>query len=109
TPLGLAACLVAAGSFGTPASASADTLGSTTLTPAGHAYAAALVPGTTAAFTVGATTVNCNTSTATGAIPAAPDNHNAAGAVTSIVSPPTYVNNGEACPTTVALTSAEFQ
>lgn len=79
---------------------------STTVTPAGHGFSAALAAGTTADFVVGAVSVTCNTSATSGAVPAEPDNASPDGPVTSAVAPPTFTNNGGACPTSVFLTTA---
>jgi hypothetical protein len=85
--------------------AHADT-SSTTVTPAGDAFAAALAAGTTANFAVGSTTVSCTDSNAAGAVPAAPDNQNAAGPVTSTLQPPTFTSGSSACSTNVPFTTA---
>ena len=85
--------------------AHADT-SSTTVTPAGDAFAAALVTGTKASFAVGSTTVSCGVSNAAGAVPAAPGNQNAAGPVISSLDPPTFANGAAACSTNVPLTTA---
>lgn len=69
----------------TPAPAAAE---ATTVTPAGHDYAAKLAGEAT--FTAGSVTVTCTVSEASGQIPAAPDNHNDAGPVTSAINAPTY-------------------
>jgi hypothetical protein len=79
---------------------------STTVTPAGHSFSAALAAGTTADFVVGAVSVTCNTSSTSGAVPAEPDNASPDGPVTSSIAAPTFNNNGGACPTTVFLTTA---
>jgi len=79
---------------------------STTVGPAGHNYTAALVAGSTASFLVGTTTVNCNQSGTTGAVPAEPGNTSADGPVSSALSPATFANNGGACPTNVLFTTA---
>lgn len=101
--LGLVSVATAAGlAWGAPASAAVS---STTATPAGDSFSASVVSGT-GSFTVGSVTVNCNQSTTSGAIPAAPGNHNAAGPVTGPITAPTFTNNGGACPTNVALTKA---
>lgn len=77
------------GLSGAPAKAGdAAAAGSTTVTPAGDEYAAELTGG--ASFTAGSVTVTCTVSEASGKIPAAPDNHNDAGPVTSAVNAPTY-------------------
>lgn len=88
--------------FALPATAA---LSSTTVTPAGHHYTASLSSGSTAAFTVGSVSVTCNVSSTSGQVTAAPGNHNAAGPVSSTVSPAVF-NNPGACPTNVALTTA---
>lgn len=101
--LGLVTVATAAGLAWTqPASAAVS---STTATPAGDSFQANVVSGT-GSFTVGSVTVNCNQSTTSGSIPAAPGNHNDAGPVSGPVTPPTFTNNGGACPTGIALTSA---
>ena len=81
------------GPSGTPSGAPAKAgdaaaAGSTTVTPAGDEYAAKLSGD--ASFTAGSVTVTCTVSEASGKIPAAPDNHNDAGPVTSAVKAPTY-------------------
>ncbi|MCX4695548.1 hypothetical protein [Streptomyces sp. NBC_01408] len=62
--------------------------GSTTVTPAGHAFKANLSGKAT--LKAGSVTVTCTVSVATGTVPAAPGNHNAAGPVSSPISAPTY-------------------
>lgn len=62
--------------------------GSTTVTPAGHAFKATLSGKAT--LKAGSVTVTCTVSASTGTVPAAPGNHNAAGPVSSPISPPTY-------------------
>ncbi|MEH1125259.1 hypothetical protein [Micromonospora sp. CPCC 206061] len=79
---------------------------STTVTPAGHGFSAALASGTTADFVVGAVSVTCNTSTTAGTVPAEPDNASPDGAVASVVAAPAFNNDGGACPTSVFLTTA---
>lgn len=74
--------------------------GSTTVTPAGHGFAATLSGKAT--FSAGSVTVTCTVSTAGGQVPAAPGNHNAAGPVTSSISAPTYGS----CTTSMAGVSA---
>ncbi|MBW5480820.1 hypothetical protein [Streptomyces bambusae] len=72
-----------------PAPASAlPVAGSTTVTPAGHGFKATLSGKAT--FKAGSVTVTCSVSVATGTVPAAPGNHNAAGPVASPISAPTY-------------------
>lgn len=103
--LGAAGVLAAAGLAVLPSSP-AFAAPSTTVSPAGHGYTASLLPGTTANFVVGNTTVRCNTSVNVGAVPAEPGNTSADGAVTSTLTPPTFTNNGGACPTNVLFTNA---
>jgi hypothetical protein len=104
---GAAAVLLAgAGLTVLPALAAQAADASTTVTPSGHHYTAALVSGTTATFVVGTTTVNCNQSTTGGAVPAEPGN-SAAGAVVGALTPAAFANNGGACPTNVPLTTAQ--
>ncbi|GAA1554992.1 hypothetical protein [Streptomyces globosus] len=62
--------------------------GSTTVTPAGHAFTAALSGKAT--LKAGSVTVTCSVSVSTGTVPAAPGNHNPAGPVSSPITPPTY-------------------
>ncbi|WP_329376628.1 hypothetical protein OG625_03765 [Streptomyces sp. NBC_01351] len=62
--------------------------GSTTVTPAGHAFKATLSGKAT--LKAGSVTVTCTVSVATGTVPAAPGNSNPAGPVSSPISPPTY-------------------
>lgn len=62
--------------------------GSTTVTPAGHAFKATLSGKST--LKAGSVTVTCTVSVSTGAVPAAPGNQNASGPVSSPISPPTY-------------------
>lgn len=94
--------LIAVPALASPASAATGT----TVSPAGHSFAAALVTGTTATFVVGSTTVTCNQSANTGAVPAAPDN-TAPDAVVSAITPSTFTNNGGTCPTNVLFTTAK--
>jgi len=105
-PIGAAAAL-AAGIGLTLTAGPAMAASGTTVTPAGDSFSASLVSGGTAKFVVGTTTVTCNQSTNTGAVPAAPDNTNAAGAVVSTVTAPTFTNNGGNCPTSVLFTTAK--
>lgn len=95
TPTTLALGLAAAGALTLgAASATAASLpataaaGSTTVTPAGHAFKATLSGKAT--FKAGSVTVTCTVSVATGSVPAEPGNHNAAGPVSSPISAPTY-------------------
>ncbi|MFD3548715.1 hypothetical protein ACFWUW_24450 [Streptomyces sp. NPDC058655] len=62
--------------------------GSTTVTPAGHAFKATLSGKAT--LKAGSVTVTCSVSVSTGTVPAAPGNNNPAGPVTSPITPPTY-------------------
>src|SRR5436190_4418675 len=101
----VAAAWPAAGAAGAAAAADPS---ATTVAPAGHALAASLDSGT-ASFQVGSVTVDCDVSSATGTVPAEPDNHNAAGAVTAPITAPTFASTPvpSPCPTNVAFTSAE--
>lgn len=77
-------------------------LSSTTALPAGHNFTANLAPSTTAKFTVGVLSVTCNTSSTSGAVPAAPGNHNNAGPVGGSITPPIFKNgSGTTCPATL--------
>ncbi|MFI6048657.1 hypothetical protein ACIBCO_01065 [Streptomyces violascens] len=86
-----AATLVLGGTTG--ASALSDA-GPTTVSPAGHSFAAQLTGQAT--FKAGSTTMTCTVSASvptTGAnnqVPAAPGNHNDAGAVSAPINPPTF-------------------
>jgi hypothetical protein len=106
SPSVLAAVLLGAALVIAAPAAPALAASSTTVTPAGHGFTAALAPGTTADFQVGSVTVSCNTSSTDGAVPAEPDNHSPDGPVTVGVSPPTFNNDGGACPTGIFLTTA---
>ncbi|AXE24214.1 hypothetical protein C0216_12765 [Streptomyces globosus] len=92
--LGLAAAgaLTVASATATASTAAAPSprpaAGSTTVTPAGHAFTAALSGKAT--LKAGSVTVTCSVSVSTGTVPAAPGNHNAAGPVSSPITPPTY-------------------
>ncbi|MFB6612934.1 hypothetical protein ACIGFK_00285 [Streptomyces sp. NPDC085524] len=70
------------------AAAVSPAAGSTTVTPAGHAFKAALSGKAT--LKAGSVTVTCSVSVSTGTVPAAPGNQNASGPVSSPISPPTY-------------------
>jgi YD repeat-containing protein len=94
--------LIAIPALAAPAAAAV----ATTVGPAGHSYTAALAAGSTASFLVGTTTVTCNQSGNTGAVPAEPANSNADGPVVSALTPATFTNNGGACPTNVLFTTA---
>ncbi|GAA2970347.1 hypothetical protein [Streptomyces enissocaesilis] len=89
--LGLAAAgaltLGAASATASPLPLSAAA-GSTTVTPAGHAFKATLSGKAT--LKAGSVTVTCSVSVSTGTVPAAPGNHNPAGPVSSPISAPTY-------------------
>ncbi|MET8296511.1 hypothetical protein ABZW02_20905 [Streptomyces sp. NPDC005180] len=87
--LGMAAAAALTVASATESSAAPSPLaGSTTVTPAGHAFKAALTGKAT--LKAGSVTVTCAVSVSTGSVPAAPGNHNAAGAVSSPITPPTY-------------------
>lgn len=91
TTLALAAATAAGALSLATVSATAAPLplaGSTTVTPAGHAFKATLSGKAT--LKTGSVTVTCTVSVSTGTVPAAPGNHNAAGPVSSPISPPTY-------------------
>ncbi|MFE9932800.1 hypothetical protein [Streptomyces sp. NPDC005533] len=62
--------------------------GSTTVTPAGHAFQATLTGKAT--LKAGSVTVTCTVSVSTGTVPAAPGNSNPSGPVSSPISAPTY-------------------
>jgi len=75
---------------------------STTVTPAGDQFAASLTTGTNAQLKVSTITVTCNTSTTSGAVPAAPANHNASGPVVGPITNPIFKNGtSTSCPTNV--------
>ncbi|OKI04999.1 hypothetical protein A6A06_10005 [Streptomyces sp. CB02923] len=75
----------------------------TTVTPAGHAYAATL--GGKATFKAGSVTVTCTVSNANGRVPDAPDNTNDSGPVSNGISAPTYTS----CSTSLPGVSATIQ
>ncbi|MFE9218295.1 hypothetical protein ACFYN3_18300 [Streptomyces lavendulae] len=83
-----AAALTVASATATATAAPLPLAGSTTVTPAGHAFQATLSGKAT--LKAGSVTVTCSVSVSTGTVPAAPGNHNAAGPVSSPISPPTY-------------------
>ncbi|MET9958072.1 hypothetical protein ABZ128_03130 [Streptomyces sp. NPDC006326] len=84
-----AAAALSVASVTAPATAAPSPLaGSTTVTPAGHAFQATLSGKAT--LKAGSVTVTCTVSVSTGTVPAAPGNQNAAGPVSSPISPPTY-------------------
>ncbi len=62
--------------------------GSTTVTPAGHAFKATLSGKAT--FKAGSVTITCTVSAATGGVPGAPGNSNPAGPVSAPITAPTY-------------------
>ncbi|GGP31754.1 hypothetical protein [Streptomyces melanogenes] len=84
----------AALTLGATTAASAVAPSSTTVTPAGHSFAAKL--NGKATFTAGSTTMTCTVSASvpnggsTNQIPAAPGNHNASGPVSAAINPPTF-------------------
>ncbi|HEX8646212.1 MAG TPA: hypothetical protein VF715_04885 [Thermoleophilaceae bacterium] len=109
--LAIGAALMTAAMAAGPAAAQ-----STTITPAGDYSKASLQSGTTASFSIaGFLTTTCNQSVSQptsplgtntkNKIPAAPGNHNNNGPVTIPVNPPTFTNNGGACPTNIGATT----
>ncbi|MCX5010394.1 hypothetical protein OG765_05270 [Streptomyces sp. NBC_00555] len=92
TRTALALGMAAAGALSlasvTASAAPLPVAGSTTVTPAGHAFKATLSGKAT--LKAGSVTVTCTVSVATGTVPAAPGNQNAAGPVSSPISAPTY-------------------
>ncbi|MFD7256664.1 hypothetical protein [Streptomyces sp. NPDC059874] len=82
-----AAAALSLASF-TASAAPLPAAGSTTVTPAGHDFKATLSGKAT--LKAGSVTVTCSVSVSTGTVPAAPGNQNAAGPVSSPISPPTY-------------------
>jgi len=75
---------------------------STTVTPAGQSFHAALSAGTLSEIIIQGITVRCTSSTSIGRVPPEPDNHNPAGPVTISLSPPTF-SSGGGCSTSVPL------
>lgn len=71
-----------------PARSAPAAAGSTTVTPAGHGFTAALSGKAT--FKAGTVTVTCSVSSAGGTVPAAPANHNPAGPVSSAITAPAF-------------------
>ncbi|MFI0709581.1 hypothetical protein ACH4SK_02795 [Streptomyces inhibens] len=71
-----------------PATGAPSAVASTTVSPAGHSFTAALSGKAT--FTAGSVTVTCTTSMSSGQVPAAPDNQSPAGPVSSSTTPATY-------------------
>ncbi|HEX8067247.1 MAG TPA: hypothetical protein VF520_12080 [Thermoleophilaceae bacterium] len=99
------------------ATAGAASAASTTVTPAGDYAQSALASGSNATFTIaGFMTVTCNQSTTSpttplgtntnNQVPLAPANHNNNGPVSTNINPPTFKNNGGACPTNLFGTTA---
>ncbi|MET8751239.1 hypothetical protein ABZW32_14225 [Streptomyces sp. NPDC004667] len=86
--LGMAAAAALTVASASATAAPLPLAGSTTVTPAGHAFQATLSGKAT--LKAGSVTVTCTVSVSTGTVPAAPGNHNAAGPVSSPISPPTY-------------------
>ncbi|MFF4578470.1 hypothetical protein [Streptomyces sp. NPDC001389] len=86
--LGMAAAAALTVASATATAAPLPAAGSTTVTPAGHAFKAALSGKAT--LKAGSVTVTCSVSVSTGSVPAAPGNQNPSGAVSSPISPPTY-------------------
>ncbi|MGO4460204.1 hypothetical protein AB4039_23330 [Streptomyces sp. M-16] len=86
--LGMAAAAALTVASATATAAPLPLAGSTTVTPAGHTFQATLSGKAT--LKAGSVTVTCTVSVSTGTVPAAPGNHNAAGPVSSPISPPTY-------------------
>jgi hypothetical protein len=81
---------------------------STTVKPAGDYVKSALHSGASVSLKLGSVAVTCNQSATVPTLPLganqnnrvklAPGNHNAAGPVSIVVNPPTFKNNGGACP-----------
>ncbi|WP_331453817.1 hypothetical protein [Streptomyces sp. SS162] len=88
TGLAAAGVLLFTGATATAAQGAPALAGSTTVTSAGHGFKATLSGKAT--FKAGAVTVSCSVSSSTGTVPAAPGNHNAAGPVSSAITPPTF-------------------
>ncbi|MFF5701311.1 hypothetical protein ACFY7H_02180 [Streptomyces sp. NPDC012794] len=86
--LGMAAAAALTAASATATAAPLPVAGSTTVTPAGHAFKATLSGKAT--LKAGSVTVTCTVSVAAGSVPAAPGNQNPAGPVSSPISPPTY-------------------
>ncbi|MEU8777197.1 hypothetical protein [Streptomyces sp. NPDC048606] len=86
--LGTAAAAALTVSSATATASPSPLAGSTTVSPAGHAFKATLSGKAT--LKAGSVTVTCSVSVSTGTVPAAPGNHNPAGPVSSPISPPTY-------------------
>ncbi|WP_228979384.1 hypothetical protein [Streptomyces sp. DH12] len=90
TGLATATALALTGTASAAAPTAPAAAGSTTVSPAGHAFAAALTGKAT--LKAGAVTVTCSVSASSGTVPAAPGNHNAAGPVTSAITPPSFTS-----------------
>ncbi|MCY0921072.1 MULTISPECIES: hypothetical protein [unclassified Streptomyces] len=94
--LGMAAAAALTVASATATAAPLPLAGSTTVTPAGHAFKATLSGKAT--LKAGSVTVTCTVSVSTGTVPAAPGNNNPAGAVTSPITPPTYSSCSSSMP-----------
>ncbi|MCX5072283.1 hypothetical protein OHA84_29855 [Streptomyces sp. NBC_00513] len=94
--LGMAAAAALTVASATATAAPLPLAGSTTVTPAGHAFKATLSGKAT--LKAGSVTVTCTVSVSTGTVPAAPGNNNPAGAVTSPITPPTYSSCSSSLP-----------
>ncbi|MEV4946490.1 hypothetical protein [Streptomyces sp. NPDC053755] len=109
--LGLAAAgaLTLGAAAATAAPLPSAAAGSTTVTPAGHAFKATLSGKAT--LKAGSVTVTCSVSVSTGTVPAAPGNHNPAGPVSSPISAPTYSSCTSSMPgvTPTVTTSGAWQ
>ncbi|MBT2477443.1 hypothetical protein [Streptomyces sp. ISL-94] len=86
--LGMAAAGALSVASATASAAPLPLAGSSTVTPAGHSFQATLSGKAT--LKAGSVTVTCSVSVSTGTVPGAPGNHNAAGPVSSPISPPAY-------------------
>ncbi len=81
---------------------------STTVTPAGHGFTAtanATSPATKVSFAAAGVTVTAN-STQSDTVPAAPNNHNANGAVCSSIAAPSFTGGSSSIGGTVTITSS---
>ncbi|MFD9379900.1 hypothetical protein ACFWBH_31040 [Streptomyces sp. NPDC059999] len=94
--LGMAAAAALTVASATATAAPLPLAGSTTVTPAGHAFKATLSGKAT--LKAGSVTVTCTVSVSTGTVPAAPGNNNPSGAVTSPITPPTYSSCSSSMP-----------
>ncbi|WP_236242672.1 hypothetical protein [Streptomyces sp. CC228A] len=88
TGLAAAGALALTGTTPAVAQPGSAAAGATTVTPAGHGFAATLSGKAT--LKSGSVTVTCSVSTSSGTVPAAPANHNPAGPVVSALTPPTF-------------------